>query len=371
MKKIIHKSFFKNYIIEGEVPSTKISSINEFKLGKNFFYEVVNNKKLLSLHKQLNDVLLNKIDLNNAAVAFRKDYSYLHLFEPHKTNYYFLRLDIRSFFHSIRVEDIKEIFKAYISEDEYIDDKKKQSILEGFINLVTYTIPADSKNDKFKEKQVLPMGFTTSPVISNIIFRKLDIQIQKFCSKNNIIYTRYADDMLFSSSLASSFVHSESFIKEIRITISQMKFQLNENKTIRTKHTISLNGYTIQYSYFENFFKLLKQEYKINEVRLSNKKTNIIKDMIYLIEVKKMSSQQILWKLFHYKLRFKFVVARRDVIKKYYDDQLLNKISGYRSYLLSMIKFNKKYSCTRDETIQKYSELIDKLDKIIVFYDDA
>ena len=87
--------------------------------------------------------------------------------------------------------------------------------------------------------------------------------------------------------------------------------------------------------------------------------------MIYLIEVKKMSSQKILWKLFHYKLRFKFVITESDVRKKYYDDQLLNKVSGYRSYLLSIIKFNKKYSCTRDTTIKKYSELINNLDKII------
>ena len=52
------------------------------------------------------------------------------------------------------------------------------------------------------------------------------------------------------------------------------------------------------------------------------------------------------------------------IIEKYNREQLLHKILGYRSYLLSVIQFNKKYHCTLDETIDKYINIINDLEKI-------
>ena len=356
----------KDLLIDEKIQTIKKVSITEFKIGKNYLYKVKNNK-LINTQKRFHNYLQKNISLNNSAVAFRKDLSYLHLFEPHRKNYYFLRLDIRSFFHSIEVEDIKDVFKEYISEDEYIDKKKKQTLLDAFINIVTYKIPKDSSNKKeFRGKQILPMGFLTSPIISNIIFRQLDIQIQKLCSSKKIEYTRYADDMLFSSEKDLSYVHSDGFIKEIRIIIGQMNFKLNEHKTLKTTHTLSLNGYTIQYERKEkkdNFFAT--EELIKNELRLSNKKTDIIKKMIHMILKEKKSPDIILKKLFNYKLKFE---CDKESYEKYNTEQLLHKILGYRSYLLSIIQFNKKHQCTQEGTISKYVKIIDNLEKIAEKY---
>ena len=211
------------YIVNHQniVPNVSSTDINEFKLGKSYFYEVINNINLLSIQNILNIALTKSIPLNNASIAFRRKYSYLHFFEPHRESYHFTRLDIRSFFHSIQLEDIKEVFSVYFSKDEHMDTQLRQSILDGFINLVTYKIPSNSPNKKFRDKQVLPMGFKTSPIISNIIFRNLDIQIQKLCSEKNIVYTRYADDMLFSSNKKNSYIHTDNFIEEMRIILYQ------------------------------------------------------------------------------------------------------------------------------------------------------
>ena len=372
MNQIIYKSIFQTVKVKDKVSAINKNHIDEFTVGKNFVYKV-KNKVFLSLQKHISNLLSNKIELNNASIAFRKNLSYLHLFEPHRKNYHFLRLDIRSFFHSIEVDDIRDIFKSYIPDDEYIDKGKKQSLLEAFINVITYTVPNNSKNEKFRGKQILPMGFSTSPIISNIIFRKLDVQIQKLCAERGIEYTRYADDMLFSSAKKSTYVHSDNFIREIQIIIFQMKFKLNEHKTIKAKHTLSLNGYTIEYSDYirDPFFKLLKgnvlkEEYEtkqINELRLSNKKTNNIKKIIHMINKEKKSSDIILKKVFQYKVKLKFI-PDKETYEKYNREQLLHKILGYRSYLLSIVQFNKKYHCTLDETIEKYLKIINDLEKI-------
>ncbi|WP_404320260.1 reverse transcriptase domain-containing protein [Malaciobacter canalis] len=361
MKRLIQKHLFNNLIKNGKVNPIKNDYINEFIIGKNTFYEVKNYFELINYHEKLNKILEN-VKLNNASVAFRKNYSYFNLFDPHKKNYNFLRLDICSFFYSINVEDIKEIFKPYVDETQYIDEKKEQSILDAFINTITYTIPEDSINKKFSGKQVLPMGFKTSPIISNIIFRKLDIQIQKLCLENNIVYTRYADDMLFSSQKYSKFVHSDIFIERIKVILYQLKFKLNNHKTIKAKHTLSLNGYIIQYSKYEKA-SIFSTENKINEIRLSNKKIHIIKKLIHHLE-RGDNSWDILKKLFRFKIKYEIFPAHTS-LKVYYDKQLIRIVIGYRAYLLSIIKFNKRYKCTTNETIKNYSYLIDKLDSFI------
>jgi len=341
------------------VPSISSSDIKEFKIGKSYFYTIKNkkkfqikhNKKTFCIYDILNAHFSKSIPLNNATTSFRKNFSYLNFFEPHKNNYHFIRLDIRSFFHSIDIEDIKKVFKPYF-HDVYIDEKKTQHIVDAFINLVTYEIPKNSPNliKKKKGKRVLPMGFKTSPMISNVVFRQLDIQIQKLCSKRNIIYTRYADDMLFSSSKDFKFIHSESFINEIRVIIALLNFELNAHKTIKANHTLSLNGYTI--------------EYGKSELRLSNKKINIIKKMIYMINIKEASADIILKKLFQYKIKWKVKALDRETYEKYNIEQLLHKVLGYRSYLLSVVKFDKKYHCTQQDTIDKYLKIIDTLEEI-------
>ena len=356
------KKFLKNCLTNNIVPIIEKENINEFKIGKSYFYELKDNTNLLAIHKALNTKFQRNIPLNNAVVSFRKNKSYLDLFEPHRKNYHFLRLDIKSFFHSIETDDIKHIFFTYF-EDDYIDEDEKQTLLDSFMNLVTYSIPDDSLNKDFRGKKVLPMGFVTSPVISNIVFRKIDIQIQKFCSQHNIIYTRYADDMLFSSDKNSRYVHSDGFINEISILVFQMKFKLNQHKTLKATHTLSLNGYTIQYS---NIFKNIlgeNDEKVINEFRVSNKKINIIKKMIHLIETENQTSQYILKKLFNYQLSTDVPIGKRE---EYYNHQLTNKLTGYRSYLLSFITFNKKYECIHRSTIEKYIELIEKLNRHIL-----
>ena len=45
----------------------------------------------------------------------------------------------------------------------------------------------------------LPMGAPTSPMLANIILEDADASISKVCKRNNINYTRYADDLTFSN----------------------------------------------------------------------------------------------------------------------------------------------------------------------------
>jgi len=89
-------------------------------------------------------------------------------------------LDIEDFFGSISEDLIRESI-TYYCKIEDIDEKER--VLDTIVSIVTY------------QNHIL-QGLVTSPTISNIIFRELDIRIQKYCKKFDANYTRYADDLL-------------------------------------------------------------------------------------------------------------------------------------------------------------------------------
>src|SRR5690606_31291063 len=72
----------------------------------------------------------------------------------------------------------------------------------------------------------LPQGTPTSTHIANIVFLKIDNLLIEFCDKNNITYTRFVDDLTFSSQ--QDFQHLIPQILEI-VTISG--FRLSRRKT--------------------------------------------------------------------------------------------------------------------------------------------
>ena len=365
MKKITKTKFIKLFVPSKElldengcVATLLSDQVAEFKIGNKYIYKLTNNPYLLSAHDNLCEYLLNDIPVNNSATAYRKGISYLNLFEPHRAGYYFMRIDISSFFHSIRDSLLREGFSNCF-HDEYIDDNENESLLDGFIRLVTYVVPEISSNERFRNKSILPIGFKTSPVISNIIFRKLDILIQKFCVSKNITYTRYADDMLFSSDKSSKYIHSDSFFNEIKYMLSIDGFKINKRKTIKKNHTISLNGYTLSNDALNE---------NIAFIRISNKKTKIIEKLLHCLD-KKESNLGILSKLFGFRVSpkyFKYFPPKQEYIDKYCYNQVLNKITGYRSFLISIIKFQENYNCVTKSSIDKYKQLIERLNMYII-----
>jgi len=93
------------------------------------------------------------------------------------------------------------------------------------------------------DENELPQGAPTSPVISNILMWRLDARLRRFARENRCIYTRYADDLVFSTNTRrmssgvctvtnedSDFptIHpGEALSREIRAE----GFQVNEQKT--------------------------------------------------------------------------------------------------------------------------------------------
>ncbi|MCQ2073394.1 MAG: reverse transcriptase family protein [Bacteroidaceae bacterium] len=73
----------------------------------------------------------------------------------------------------------------------------------------------------------LPQGAPTSPMLSNLVFKHLDDKIFSYCRRRNIMYTRYADDLTFSSNN----LNASCVIKYIKMIVHTQGFRINDEKT--------------------------------------------------------------------------------------------------------------------------------------------
>ena len=97
----------------------------------------------------------------------------------HKGNRYIFTTDLENFFPSIKVG---KVYKTLLGL--------------GFNKLTTHYITRFST-----WKGEVPQGIKTSSYIANLIFLETDYKLIKFCEKNNIKYTRFVDDLTFSSQI--------------------------------------------------------------------------------------------------------------------------------------------------------------------------
>lgn len=77
---------------------------------------------------------------------------------------------------------------------------------------------------------VLPQGAPTSPIITNAICDTLDRRLSGLARRFNLHYTRYADDITFSS-MHNVYKDGSDFRNELKRIIERQGFKINDDKT--------------------------------------------------------------------------------------------------------------------------------------------
>lgn len=320
-----------------------VMSVSEQKIKKDFVYCILDdvqlkNQKVLALE------LSKNIPLNNNSVGFVKGKSYLDFLNPHRESMFFIRMDIKNFFHSIKPITLRTALTPYFDENTTPDSSEK--IIDLLLNKITYRVPKNSKNKKVNQDVILPMGFPCSPFISNLILRPFDIVISKYCKLNNIRYTRYADDMLFSASHVID-TRNKDLEKKVKSLISDYGLTINTKKTILATDHISLNGYVID---------------GVNKsIRLSNFKLKKLQKLTRLILKDEQPFSIIGNKMFNLdisKLRYKNANTEA-YFEGFCKKIVLNKVKGYRSHIISIYMHGEKNKNINDITTSSHKKVKD------------
>lgn len=257
------------------------------------------------LQRCLLNNFLERQDIPVCVKGFRKGESYRSFLYEHIGSRFFLRLDIADFFPSITAEWIKNELSGLLVCDS---NEGKDDLLNLIADIVTL-------EDK------LPQGACTSPAVSNLVMARIDQRITKYCQAFHMRYTRYADDLLFSS---DDFCYSEKkwFIRKMKYILRSKGLALNYSKIKFGEGEFALNGYIIS-----------DRGIRLSRNRLSDIKHTVafVRDNHDLID--RCGVEAFLVDV--NKLPLKYRNLRTYPFKTVF--QLLQYLCGYRAFLISMM----------------------------------
>lgn len=131
---------------------------------------------LKSVQRWILENILYSVEPHYSAVGFRRDKSILDHAGVHNSSAMILKLDIADFFPSIFLPRIIGVFKGF-----------------GYSPGVAFTLAS-----LCCLHGSLPQGAVTSPALSNLVCRRMDVRLAALSKKLRLKFSRYADDMAIS-----------------------------------------------------------------------------------------------------------------------------------------------------------------------------
>jgi RNA-directed DNA polymerase len=191
-------------------------SINKKTGGARIISAPRNGLKIIQ--QKLNQVLQAVYQPKPSTHGFSLDRSVVTNAEQHINRRYVLNVDFQDFFPSINFGRVRGLF----------------------LN-VPYSLPEEVATVLAQiccHENQLPQGAPTSPIISNLICAKLDSQLQRLAKQNRCTYTRYADDLTFSTTL-------RVFPSQLATTISGITEQIEIGDELY--QVIKANGFEVNH----------------------------------------------------------------------------------------------------------------------------
>jgi RNA-directed DNA polymerase len=200
------------------------------------------------IQRKLSQVLYSVYEPKATVHGFTPSRSILTNAKQHLRKKFVLNIDLTDFFGSIHFGRVRGIFMA----PPYNCPKEVATVLA--------QICCHSGK--------LPQGAPTSPVVSNMICARMDSQLRLLAKELKCSYTRYADDITFSTTLSNlpkelAYIATEEDISKIVLgekllfIIKNNGFEINEQK-VRLQHKSQhqeVTGLTV------NQFPNVKREY--------------------------------------------------------------------------------------------------------------
>ncbi len=176
---------------------------------------------LKSILRALNHVLQCVSEPHRAATGFVPNKCIRDNAAQHIGALYVYNLDLKDFFHSF---DRNRVKLGFMSEPFGLRDER-EPLAFLLASLCTHPFEMDGEL-----RAVLPQGSPASPTITNILCRTLDRRLSGMAKRFGVKYTRYADDITFSS-MTNVFRTKEFQVELKRIIEEDQSLVINPAKT--------------------------------------------------------------------------------------------------------------------------------------------
>lgn len=193
------------------------------------------SSELKTFQHSLIDILESNFLIHKSAVAYKKGCGIKHNAALHSNNPYILKLDFTDFFNSIT----PDLLLMACAWNGYTLSIAEERVLTKSL----FWNKAKSQSGRLS----LSVGAPSSPLISNIVMYLFDETFSSLCEQREIIYSRYADDLTFSTQHKNILF---SLPDEVRTFLNKNyhnRITLNERKTVFTSraHNRHITGITL------------------------------------------------------------------------------------------------------------------------------
>lgn len=206
---------------------------------------------LMVIQRTLLDRALNQVATHPRAMAYRLHGSVVDCAAMHLNSHTVIRLDIADFFSSIRE---RHIFESFLRTDWTLASwtGRRLSRLAAYqlALLTTVSPPAIStwpnrgsgarwhghvqvaRRYLYVDQRegFLPQGAPTSGAVANIVMSPVDAELYRIASEMGLRYTRYSDDMHFSSRRPIDRHTVTRLVRQVREQLAKAGLRLNDSK---------------------------------------------------------------------------------------------------------------------------------------------
>ncbi len=192
------------------------------------------NQSFMMLLQSVNEILKAMYTPSNYAMGFTEQRSVVTNAAVHKGQNYVFNIDLKDFFPSVEQGRIlKRLTLAPFNFSSQI-----ALLISGLCSMRVKREQVIETKQHDLDKHfmyVLPQGAPTSPIITNMICDTLDHRLAGLAKRFGLHYTRYADDITFSS-MHNVYAENGAFRKELVRIIKGQGFTINDAKTRLQKH---------------------------------------------------------------------------------------------------------------------------------------
>ncbi|MGK7873214.1 MAG: reverse transcriptase family protein [Xenococcaceae cyanobacterium] len=175
-------------------------------------------------HWILNNIL-EKLEIHDAAHGFKRDRSIVSNAQPHVGADVVINFDLKDFFPSISYKRVKGLFRSFGYSEAAAtifgllctEAEVEEVELDG----KTYYVALSDRH--------LPQGSPASPAITNLLCRRLDRRLTSMAEQLGFVYTRYADDLTFSTARDNPRICN--LLRRTESIVAHEGFAINEQKT--------------------------------------------------------------------------------------------------------------------------------------------
>jgi RNA-directed DNA polymerase len=188
-----------------EAANYKMFAVKKRSGGRRFIHAV--SGQLIVVQQFVNVEILQHATPHPCSFAFHRNGGIRKCATVHCRARWLFQYDLSDFFYNITEMDVFRVF-AHLGYRKLLSFELARLCttihlprhLKGLLHLHKHLLDERVPYYKgFTAVGVLPQGAPTSPMLSNLVAEKLDLQLHDFAIENGFVFTRYADDLTFSA----------------------------------------------------------------------------------------------------------------------------------------------------------------------------